>query len=376
MDKPEILIVGAGFMGRAAAHFFQHHPDGPYRVMLADRDETVLDSAERALRTDGHIDTMRLDVTRSDALIRALTGVKVCLSCVPYFLNRAIVHACVTLGVSYVDLGMRLEITDEILGMDAEARGKGIALVPDTGFAPGLLNVLAYELAGRFERCEEVSIRAGGLPQVPVGALKYTQFFSIHGLVSEYFEDAREIEGGKVRTVPSLSELETIEFPGLGRFEAFVTSGGTSTLTRTLVGKVQRLTYKTIRYPGHIEALQYLRDLGLADARPYKFNLCEVSPRQMLVRVLEAKLPKQVPDMVLFRVTARGDAGREEKIEQVVKQDERTGLSAVEQLTGFPAAAVTLAVYEGKVKPGAHAQEKVISYSYMREQLGKFDIRI
>ena len=376
MDKPAILIVGAGFMGRAVAHFFLRHPDGPYRLMLADRDETVLDSAEKALAGDGNIGTMRLDATRSDSLLRALEGVKVCISCVPYFLNRQIVKACLTMGVSYVDLGMRLEVTDEVLAMDAEAKARGVCLIPDTGFSPGLLNILAWELVGRFQHCEELNIRAGGLPQQPVGPLKYTQFFSIHGLVNEYFEDAREIRDSHIATVPSLSDLETVEFPGYGRFEAFVTSGGTSTLPRTLEGRLRRLSYKTIRYPGHIEALQYLRDLGLAESLPYRFNGCDVSPRQMLVRVLEAKLPKQVPDMVLFRVSAKGERGREEKIEQVVKQDEKTGLSAMEQVTGFPAAAVALAIFLGKVEPGAHPQEKVISYAWMQDQLGKFGIRI
>lgn len=376
MDKPAILIVGAGFMGRAVAHFFLHHPDGPYRLMLADRSEAVLDGAEKALGADGQISTMHLDVTRSDTLLRALDGVTVCISCVPYFLNRHIVKACLTLGVSYVDLGMRLEVTDEVLAQDEAAKARGICLIPDTGFSPGLLNILAWELVSRFQRCDELSIRAGGLPQQPVGPLKYTQFFSIHGLVNEYFEDAREIRDGRVATVPSLSDLKTVEFPGYGRFEAFVTSGGTSTLTRTLEGKLKRLSYKTIRYPGHIEALQYLRDLGLAESLPYKFNGCEVSPRQMLVRVLEAKLPKQVADMVLFRVTATGDQGREEKIELVVKQDEKSGLSAMEQVTGFPAAAVALAIFQGKVAPGAHPQEKVIPYAFMQEQLAKFGIKI
>jgi hypothetical protein len=96
----------------------------------------------------------------------------------------------------------------------------------------------------------------------------------------------------------------------------------------------------------------------------------------MLVRVLEAKLPKQVPDVVLLRAVARGDGGREEKGELVVKQNPKTGLSAIEQLTGFSAAAVALAVYLGKVPPGAHAQETIIPFAWMQEQLGKFGITL
>jgi len=60
----------------------------------------------------------------------------------------------------------------------------------------------------------------------------------------------------------------------------------------------------------------------------------------------------------------------------VVKHDPQSGLSAMEQITGFPAAAVALAVLEGKVPPGTHAQEKVIPFAWMKEQVGKFGIRI
>ena len=376
MDNPEILIVGAGYMGRAAAHFFRNHPDGPYRVLLADYDETVLDSAEKFLSPGGRVDTMRLDVKRNSNMLRALTHVKVCLSCVPQFLNLHVARACLQMGVSYVDLGMDPKVTDEILAMDEAVRARKVSFLPGTGFSPGLMNIIVWELVNRFKSCDEVHVWAGGLPQVPTGPLNYTQFFSIHGLVNEYFEDAREIRNGQFVTVPSLSDEEEVEFPGFGKFEAFVTSGGTSTLTKTLLGKVQRLSYKTMRYPGHLDALHYLRDLGLAERTPYNFGGCEVSPRQMLVKVLEAKLPKNVPDVVMFRAVARGDGKREEKIELIVKQESGSRMSAIEQLTAFSAASVALAVYLGKIPPGANAQETVISFAWMKEQLGKFGIKL
>jgi lysine 6-dehydrogenase len=376
MSKLDILIVGAGMMGRAAAYFFRNHPLGPYRVLLTDADEAVLDESAAFLAPGGHLDTMRLDVTRSDNLIRALTDVKVCLSCVPYFYNPMIAKACLSLGVSYVDLGLKTETTDEILGMDADAKARSVSLVPDTGFSPGLINILVWELVNRFKKCDAVRVLAGGLPQVPTGPLKYTQFFSIHGLVNEYFEDAREIRNGKMVTVPSLSDIETVQFPGVGELEAFVTSGGTSTLPRTLEGKVNHLSYKTLRYPGHMAALQSLRDLGLAETHLYGFHGCQVSPRDMLIKVLEAKLPKNVPDVVLLRVVATGDGGREEKIELTVKEDAKIGLSAMEQLTGFSAAAVTLAVHEGKVPAGAQTPEQAVPFSWMKEHLGKFGISL
>ncbi len=375
MKNPEILILGAGLMGRVAAYFFVNHPDGPLPVRLADSDEAQLKEATDWLASD-LVEPRKTDAASEFDLGGALLGTKVCVSCVPYFLNPKVARAALRARVSMVDLGGNPEVTDVILGMDADARRKELVFIPDTGLAPGLASILGWELAHRFKKCDEVHLRVGGLPQQPTGPLKYAQFFSIHGLLNEYLEEAREIRNGKEVLVPSPSDLETMDFGELGTFEAFVTSGGTSTLPRTLLGKVQRLDYKTIRYPGHYDALLLLRDLGLTSTKPCRFDSGELSPRRMLTRVLEDNLPKNAPDIILIRVTATGDGGREEKIELAVRQDDARGISAMGQMTAFPAAAIALAIHAGQVPPGAHTQETVISFDWMKEQLGKFGIQL
>jgi len=375
MTKPEIVILGAGLMGRVAAYFFMNHPDGPFRVRLAEKDKAVLQEATDWLRSD-QIEPIAADASSELELGGTLVGSKVCVSCLPYFLNPRVARAAMRAGVSMVDLGGNPQVTDMILGMDQEAQRKGIAFIPDTGLAPGLVSILAWDLVHRFQHCAEVHLRVGGLPQKPEGPLQYAQVFSIHGLLNEYLEDAREIRNGKAVSVPSPSDLESLEFSGWGTLEAFVTSGGTSTLPRTLLGKVQRLDYKTIRYPGHFAALKLLIDMGLASQKKYRVNSVEISPREVLTRILEETLPKNVPDLILLRVTAKGDGGREEKFELAVKQDEQRGISAMGQMTAFPAAAIALAILVGNVPPGAHPQETVISSAWMKEQLGKMGIEV
>jgi lysine 6-dehydrogenase len=262
------------------------------------------------------------------------------------------------------------------LAMDKSAKDKGISFIPDSGLAPGLAGILGYELASRFKECEEVHLRVGGLPQEPDGPLRYALFFSVHGLLNEYLEDAREIKKGEIINVPGLSNIEPISFDGIGTLEAFVTSGGTSTLPSTLLGKVNRLDYKTIRYPGHVAALKTLRALWLTSTKPYRFDGVDISPRQMLARVLEDNLPKNVPDMILMRVWAKGDGNKEETITVVLRMDQQKNLSAMGMLTAYPAAAIALAILKGKVPAGAHPQELVISYKWMKEQLGLFGISI
>jgi len=375
MSHPEIVILGAGLMGRVAAYFFAHHPQEPRTVRLADRDEKILNDAAQWLASD-RVEAVTADAASDFDLGGALEGAKVCVSCVPYFLNPRVARACQRSAVSMIDLGGNPEVTDVILGMDVDAKRKRICFIPDTGLAPGLTNILAWELAHRFKTCDEVHIRVGGLPQEPVGPLQYAQFFSIHGLLNEYLEDAREIRDGKVVQVKSLEECERLHFDGLGEFEAFITSGGTSTTPKTLLGKLQRLDYKTIRYPGHCDALRLLRNLGLTDTKKYRVGDAYLSPRDVLAVVLEEQLPKHAPDIVLVRVTASGDGGKTEKIELAVKQDSAHGVSAMGQLTAYPAAAIALAILKDTVPPGAHPQEAVIPFAWMKEQLGLFGIRL
>lgn len=88
--------------------------------------------------------------------------------------------------------------------------------------------------------------------------------------------------------------LESITLDGV-LYEAFNTSGGLGTLAQTRCGKVQSLTYKTIRYPGHCQALRLLlNDLKLNQ------------DRDTLKRILENALPSTAQDVVLVYVSASG----------------------------------------------------------------------
>src|SRR5690606_9141272 len=50
--------------------------------------------------------------------------------------------------------------------------------------------------------------------------------------------------------------------------EAALTSGGLGTMCQTYEGRVHRLDYKTLRYPGHFRQMQFLFDeLNLRDER-------------------------------------------------------------------------------------------------------------
>ena len=50
-------------------------------------------------------------------------------------------------GVHFADLGGNTEIVFQQKELDAAAKAKGVTIVPDTGLAPGMINVLAEQFA-------------------------------------------------------------------------------------------------------------------------------------------------------------------------------------------------------------------------------------
>ena len=95
-----------------------------------------------------------------------------------------------------------------------------------------------------------------------------------------------------------LEGLEEIEIDGTG-YEAFNTSGGLGSLAETYGGRVRRMDYKTIRYPGHCEQIRLLMN-GL------KLN----HDRDTLKRILENAVPQTLQDVVIIYAAVTRLAGR------------------------------------------------------------------
>ena len=64
------------------------------------------------------------------------------------------------------------------------------------------------------------------------------------------------IEEGELKTISAMEWLETIYVDGV-KLEAFTTSGGLGTMCETYAGRVENLDYKTMRYPGHVELMNF-----------------------------------------------------------------------------------------------------------------------
>ncbi|MCU0237911.1 MAG: hypothetical protein MUC29_00585 [Pyrinomonadaceae bacterium] len=210
--------------------------------------------------------------------------------------------------------------------------------------------------------------------------LEYQIAFSVEGLINEYIEVARVIRNGEIAEVESMTELESLEFEGFPPLEAFQTSGGTSTLPDTFLGKIKNLDYKTIRYKGHCEKFKTMIDLGLCSSEEVMIDYVKISPRKVLANLLTTYLPTDEPDYVLVRVDFVGKINGETKklrFDIVDKQDETTGLSAMMRTTAFPASIIAQMMAKGDVfMRGATPQEKAIDSDKFVAELARRNIKV
>jgi lysine 6-dehydrogenase len=364
------LVLGAGRMGRAAAWDLARQP-GVSLVRMVDRDPAPLAVAEREVaavmpqgpgaRPGAKLETERYDLDDERGLVRLLSDFDVALSSADYRHNERLTRAAIEARTHLCDLGGNLFVVARQLALSDAAERAGITVVPDCGLAPGMACLLAARGVERLDRADRIRIRVGGLPAHPRPPLCYKLIFAVRGLTNEYLEPAEALRNGEIVRLRSLTEPEPIEFPQpFGTLEAFTTSGGVSTLPRTLGDRVPNIDYKTIRYPGHMAAFAGMAAIGLLDETPVD----GVVPRVFTERLLERALTDDDTDVVLVRVSIDGvRGGRPTRLvlEIIDRHDHATGHSAMARTTAYPAAAIAYMLGVGAIdKRGVHPGELAV----------------
>ncbi len=375
----KILVLGAGRMGHGAVFDLVHNSPGVELVTVADFDLKKAEAVAEAVGTS-RVDAHHVDAANVSDAARLMKGHDSVISCVNYWYNAALSRAAIDTGTNFCDLGGNNYIVDEQLALDDEAKAAGINIIPDCGLAPGMVSILAMHGAARFDEVREIHIRVGGLPQDPQPPLDYQLVFSVEGLINEYIEVARVIRNGEISEVESMTELESLVFEGFPPLEAFQTSGGTSTLPDTFLGKIRELDYKTIRYAGHCDKFKTMIDLGLCSSEEVLVDFQKIKPRKVFGELLQKHLPADGPDYVLVRLDFVGKKdGSENRLRYdiVDKFDEASGMSAMMRTTAFPASIIAQMMARGDVLVrGATPQEKAIDPAKFVSELERRNINI
>jgi len=292
MALDSIAVLGLGKVGQLAATFLHH---AGIRVTGID---------QRAPRVDGGFPVKTVDVTDAADLRAELAHNDAVLSCLPYHLNKAVATIAHEIGIHYFDLTEDVSTTQAIIEMSATATG---VMAPQCGLAPGFVGIVAASQIESFDSCRAVRMRVGALPQHPTGLLGYAFNWSPEGVVNEYLNDCEVIEEGQRKWVSPMEWRETLHINGL-RLEAFTTSGGLGTMCDTYHGRVPNIDYKTIRYPGHMDLMNF-----------FFHELLMRERRDLAGELLTHAKPPVNDDVVYMHVSSEGIVNGQMRREEFVR---------------------------------------------------------
>ena len=277
MSFSRIAVLGLGKVGHLAAELLN---ESGFTV-------TGIDARE----IGAAFPTRVADLTDTAGLQNVLAGQQAVLSCLPYHLNKGVSSAAHALGLHYFDLTEDVPTTRHIRELARTSRG---LMAPQCGLAPGFVGIVAADLASQFDKVRSIKLRVGALPQNPTGLLGYAFNWSPEGVVNEYLNDCEVIEEGVLKTVSAMEWTETIYIDGM-QLEAFTTSGGLGTMCETYAGVIENLDYKTMRYPGHVDLMNF-----------FFHELLMRENRAEAGRILTNAKPPVDEDVVYVHVAAEG----------------------------------------------------------------------
>ncbi len=295
IDK--VLVLGAGKVGGTVADMIAEY----HRIPVTLADKQVPDAQD----SDVLVRRIVLDVDNDEQLRSALEVHSAVINCLPFYLARRVASAAAECGVHYFDLTEDVAATKAIREFSKKATS---VMMPQSGLAPGVIGMLGGHLACQFDELYDLRLRVGALTRNATNSLRYNFTWSIDGVINEYCNPCEAIVHGEMVSVQPMEGHETFTLDAEA-FEAFNTSGGLGTLCETLKGKVRNLDYKTIRYPGHRDAMDFLlHDLRL------------IERRDLLRQVLEHAVPHSRQDVVILFASASGlRAGRFEQETRVCR---------------------------------------------------------
>lgn len=343
-----LLTIGCGHIGSVMARYLSESIPSAEIVVsdsLLDRAEQVVASIGR-----GNLRAVQLEASDYNRLLDLLNGVDLAIGLAPGRLGFLSMKACIDAGVDMVDLSY---MSEDPLTLHQAALTKGVTVIPDCGFAPGLSNILVGKAVSMLDRVESVHIFVGGLPEKNIPPLGYKVTWCVEDLIEEYVRVSVIVENGKKVEVKALDGIEKVEIPDIGLLEAFYTDG-VRTLHHTIKG-VSSLWEKTMRYPGHAERIKMLVELGFFDEEPILLDRgFNITPRELTIKLFEKRLSMfDLKDLVVMKIEVDGvkDGKETNYTYQMLDYfDEKKQITAMARTTAYTASIIVESLLKGVIK--------------------------
>ncbi|HYC60431.1 MAG TPA: saccharopine dehydrogenase NADP-binding domain-containing protein [Thermoanaerobaculia bacterium] len=243
MTAAQWMIYGAnGYTGELIAREAVKRGQRP---ILAGRNAERAEALARQLGCEARV----FDLDSPD-----LSGVALVLHCAGPFIHtsKPMVKACLAAGVHYLDITGEIAVFETIMRRDAEARERGVVLLPGVGFDVVPTDCLGAMLHAQLPDANELwlafSMRGGSVSRGTAKTM--LEGAGIGGAIRR---------NGKIEVVPHLYDVRTIPFASGPRLAVTIPWGDVSTAFHT-TGIPNIRTYSS-QSPRAVRRLRWMRRL-------------------------------------------------------------------------------------------------------------------
>ncbi|ROL56090.1 saccharopine dehydrogenase [Bacteroidetes/Chlorobi group bacterium Naka2016] len=332
-----ILVLGCGLVGRTIVKDLAKN----HKVAVVDISKENLEEVRKFVSVDTYIGS----VDDKNFLSEIVKNFDLVVSAVPGFLGFRVLKSVIEFGKNVVDIAFFPENPFEL---DELAKQNNVTAIVDCGIAPGLSHMIIGYYSS-FADIEEATIYVGGLPFERTLPFEYKAPFSPVDVLEEYIRPARFLHNGKIIQREPLTELELLNFKGIGTLEAFLTDG-----LRTLLSTVNvpYLKEKTLRYPGYAQKIKLLKDCGFLSTEPIETKSGNVVPMHITEKLLlsQWKLSPEDEEFTIMRIVLKEKNTKKKTIYEIFDRTDTVGKDySMGRTTGFVACAVVNLLAKDKV---------------------------
>lgn len=300
-DVPNVLIIGAGGVGAAAAHKAARNSAELGDIWVASRTPSrcraVLEDIRRRcnLASNFKLDHATLDARDADAVVRAIerARARIVVNVASPNVNLAVMEACLATGARYIDTAVYEK--DGETGMpppwyaNYEWRHKerferaGVTAILGMGFDPGAVNAFcAWAQKHHLPEIDAIDI-------LDVNAGSHGRYFATNfdaeTNLREIAEDVVYFDEGEWRTVPCHTRSRRFDFPRLGEHTLY-SMGHDEIHSLAVHTGARHVEFWMAFNEQYLKVFEVLNNLGLLSVEPVNVEGQPVVPLKLVKALL------------------------------------------------------------------------------------------
>ncbi|MHA2020542.1 MAG: saccharopine dehydrogenase C-terminal domain-containing protein [Candidatus Thorarchaeota archaeon] len=268
----KVLCLGAGLVARPYVQYLSEHG---FHVVVASRTKS---KAERLIEGYKNAEAVTFNIKTDDDLLDNLTSqADLICSLLPYTYHVKAAKVAIKYQKHFCTTSY---ISDEMKGLDEEARAAGVLILNECGVDPGIDHMSAMQIIDHVHnqggKIASFTSFTGGLPAPDANdnPFGYKLSWSPRGVLLAGRNDAQFLRDGKEVKIPGpelFDHYEIVEVPGAGKFEGYPNRDSMPFIDYYGIQETKTMQRGTYRNLGWCGTLKKVADLGLLSIEERSF---------------------------------------------------------------------------------------------------------